>query len=234
MFSSLNLRRQEGSAKVIAILIVITFALAGLLVASWLHARRSESELRSAMESTNKTIASAAGQQADRDVRLRTTLDEIGKLKASVKSPSQALAALPTVLPKLPEPIEITQPEGLAQTGKSGSPERTIDAPKQTQGATSMQNSAAANPSPAQLQIPQADLKPLYDAAQDCRACESQVATLNADLSDEKTQLVAVSQQRDAAIKTAKGGTFWTRTRRAAKWFVAGALAGAVAASVAR
>ena len=97
-----------------------------------------------------------------------------------------------------------------------------------------MQNSAAANPSPAQLQIPQADLKPLYDAAQDCRACESQVATLKADLSDEKTQLVAVSQQRDAAIKTAKGGTFWTRTRRAAKWFVAGALAGAVAASVAR
>lgn len=224
MFSTSNPRRQGGSAKLTVILVGLTLALAGLLVASWRDARQSEDELRSRMANANKTIESAAGQQADRDAQLRATLDQINKLKAAVKTPSQALAALPAVLPKLPEPITMTQTEADPAT------KAIIDTSKFAQTEDSSQSSATANPPPAQLQIPQADLKPLYDTAQDCRACESQIATLNADLADEKTQLTAVTQQRDTAIKAAKGGTFWTRTKRGAKWFLAGAIAGAIAA----
>lgn len=230
MFGTVKRTRQAGSVKVALILVGIAIALAGLLIASWLDARRVEGELRGTMETANKKIASAADQEADRDAKLRATLNEIDKLKASVKTPSQALAALPALLPKLPEPIEIAQPGGSTQSASSGSYEPPTDAPKQTQGGSSKQTLPTGNAPPAQLQIPQADLKPLYDAAQDCRACESQAAAMSKDLADEKAQLVAVAQQRDAAIKDAKGGTFWTRTKRAAKWFLAGALCGAIAA----
>jgi len=87
----------------------------------------------------------------------------------------------------------------------------------------------AATMPEATLHIPQADLKPLYNQLEDCRACQASLAAAQSDLADERAQLAATAAERDAALKSAKGGTFWTRLKRNAKWFALGAAAGAVA-----
>jgi hypothetical protein len=87
---------------------------------------------------------------------------------------------------------------------------------------------------PATITVPQADLKPLYDDLQDCRANAIQIDAVKKDLADEHARTAALRQERDSAIAAAKGGTFWMRLRRGAKWFVIGAAAGAAATAIAR
>jgi hypothetical protein len=64
---------------------------------------------------------------------------------------------------------------------------------------------------------------------QDCRSCQAQLAAAKQDSTDNATKLKAETSERDAAIATAKGGTFWQRLRRNALWFVIGAAAGTAA-----
>jgi hypothetical protein len=71
--------------------------------------------------------------------------------------------------------------------------------------------------------IPASDLKPLFDYIQDCRACEAQLRTAQADLTDEKASKSALARERDAAITANKGGTLWHRLKHNAKWLAAGA-----------
>jgi hypothetical protein len=80
---------------------------------------------------------------------------------------------------------------------------------------------------PAIIRVPQEDLKPLYDAVEDCEACHAKLAASQGDLTDERAKFAAATAQRDAAISAARG-TFWKRTRTAAKWIIIGAAAGAV------
>jgi hypothetical protein len=99
-------------------------------------------------------------------------------------------------------------------------------------------NSPSEPPSPTQpcadaadctAQIPAADLKPLYNYIQDCRACQTKLATANQNAADDAKKIAALTQERNAAITAAKGGTFWRRLRRNATWFAAGAVLGCVA-----
>lgn len=82
-------------------------------------------------------------------------------------------------------------------------------------------------PNNCSAQIPVADLKPLYDFVQDCRACQAELAAARQDKSDDAAKIAALTRERDAAITAAKGGSFWRRLRRNAKWFVIGAGVGA-------
>jgi hypothetical protein len=84
-------------------------------------------------------------------------------------------------------------------------------------------------PNAPAAQIPAADLKPLFDYVQDCRACQTQLAAAKQDSTDNAAKLKAVTRERDAAVATAKGGSFWQRLRRNALWFVIGAGAGTAA-----
>ncbi len=88
---------------------------------------------------------------------------------------------------------------------------------------TSTQTSAVP---PAIIRVPQADLKPLYDAVEDCELCQAKLTAAQGDLSDETAKFAAATAQRNAAVSAARG-TFWTRARTAAKWIVIGAAAGA-------
>jgi hypothetical protein len=70
--------------------------------------------------------------------------------------------------------------------------------------------------------IPQESLKPLYDRLQDCKACEAR---------EDADQKVIMSLQKELGDtrKAAKGGGWWTRTKRAVKWLAVGAAVGVVA-----
>jgi hypothetical protein len=83
------------------------------------------------------------------------------------------------------------------------------------------------------VQFPVEDLKPLYDFVQDCRACKAQLDAARADLTDERERSAAVAKERDAAIKAAKGGSFWKRLGRSVKWFALGAGVGVILARTA-
>jgi hypothetical protein len=76
---------------------------------------------------------------------------------------------------------------------------------------------------PAVARIPAADLKPLYDYVQDCRACQAQLAAAKQDHVDDEAKLAAMTRERDAAITAKKGGSFWRRLRSNAAWFAVGA-----------
>ncbi len=81
--------------------------------------------------------------------------------------------------------------------------------------------------------IPAEDLKPLYDFTIDCKACQSKLAASQGDLADERKKTAALTHERDDALRIARGGSAWRRIGRAAKWFLIGAAAGAVAAKTA-
>ncbi len=101
---------------------------------------------------------------------------------------------------------------------KDAAPPRDAQSPDQL--ATSSGNA----------EIPDADLKPLYDFVQDCRACQAQLAAANANLTDEQARSAALARERDAAVTAAKGGGFLRQLKRDAKWLTIGAVAGVVLA----
>jgi hypothetical protein len=81
------------------------------------------------------------------------------------------------------------------------------------------------------ISVPQPDLVPLYDELQDCRENKAQSDALQNDLSDEKSRSAALVHERDAAVATARGGTYLTRLKRSAKWLAIGIAVGAAAAA---
>ena len=64
---------------------------------------------------------------------------------------------------------------------------------------------------PPTITIPPADLGPLFTFATDCQACKLK---LQAD----EAQIAHLTQERDAAVKAAKGGGFWRRVGNTAKY----------------
>ena len=70
---------------------------------------------------------------------------------------------------------------------------------------------------------PQASLRP----ARGLPRLPSEPSAAQSDLADERTKLTATAAERDAALKSAKGGAFWTRLKRGAEWFALGAATGA-------
>ena len=110
-------------------------------------------------------------------------------------------------------------------------PETILKTPSNA-AAPSSEGASLAGPhsaadSAAVIAIPQPDLKPLYDSLQDCRVCQAQRATDQNDLADERAKVTALTAERDAALKAAHGGGFWSHVAHGAKWFVIGAAIGA-------
>jgi hypothetical protein len=141
-----------------------------------------------------------------RDEATAKQLDAMQKIAAQIQTPAQIAAWLPKQVPGLPQPITVTLPPATAQ-----------------------------NPQPdAIASIPQADLPTLRDTVEKCRENSVRLSSCQADQTSKQEQLrlageqlSAVERERDAYKTAAKGGTFWTRTKRAGKWIIVGAALGA-------
>jgi phage tail protein X len=179
---------------------------AGLAADSWIAARRASLQLAAALASQNALLAQASDREHQRDAQLASALSQIAAEKRRIQTPQQAAEALASVLPPLPLPISVRLPDLTAAPTPS-------------------------EPAPASVSIPQADLKPLFDAFADCSACALERESLKMDLADEQAKTTALIRERDAAIAAARGGAFWSRLRRGAKWFAIGVALGAAAAS---
>jgi hypothetical protein len=224
--------------------ILVPALLAITLLVAWQADRRDRAQLAAQLAAAQKTIAQASASQHDRDTLLNQTLAQIQAQKQAVVTPAQILKALPATF-SLPAPITIqsqaqstTAPPGLAPQPIAGGATATAEATASAIGPTTKSTQSARIPSTPTTKsgqapdaiLPAADLKPLYDFAMDCKACQAKLAAAQSDLNDERTKTAALSKERDDALRTAKGGSALRRIARAAKWFVLGAAAGAIAA----
>ena len=179
----------------------------GLLADAWRSSRHDTKQLNTVLTSQNAAIQQAEAREKQQDAELTAALAAIAAQKRAAQTPQQAAQAIPSILPALPLPISIQIP-----ALSSARPDETP---------------------PATITVPQADLKPLYDDLQDCRANSIQYDAAKKDLADEQARTAALTHERDSAIAAAHGGTLWVRVKRSAKWFAIGVAAGAAAAAVA-
>jgi len=134
-------------------------------------------------------------------------------------SPTSAAAA-ETQLPALRNPNS---------SPSNSSPASAASAETQLPASPNTNSSALNFPSPtfsASAEIPAADLKPLYNYVQDCRACQIRLASATQNSSDEAAKIAALTRERDAAVTASKGGTLWRRFRSDALWLAVGASLG--------
>ncbi len=184
--------------------IALAFLLALAVFFSWRADRRDRSLLEAELAATKQLLAAADARQHDRDAQLAQTLATLAAEKRTIVTPAQIVRELPSQI-SLPSPIAL-QP-----------------VPALPNSPTPQTNAV----------IPAEDLKPLYDFTIDCKACQAKLAATQGDLSDERKKTAALTTERDEALRAARGGSAWRRMGRAAKWFLIGAAAGAVAAKAA-
>jgi len=185
--------------------LAIAILLALAIYFSWCADRRDRAQLAAELAATKQLLSAADARQHDRDAQLAQTLAKLAVEKRVVVTPAQVIRELPAQLP-LPSPIAL----------------RT--APDLQDSPTPKSNAV----------IPAEDLKPMYDFTLDCKACQAKLATSQSDLTDERQKSAALARERDDALRIARGGSAWRRIARAAKWFLIGAAAGAVASKTAR
>jgi hypothetical protein len=190
------------------IIFVAALIAVALLADAWRSARHDSQQLAATLAAQNTVIQQAGDREKQRDSQLATALATIQAQKRTVQTPQQAAKQLASVLPPLPLPVSVHDPDLSVPLPPGETPSTSIS-------------------------IPQPDLVPLYDALQDCRASVVQNDSLKKDLSDEKSRSAALLHERDAAVAVAHGGTFLLRLKRAAKWFAIGVATGAAVAAVA-
>ena len=226
------MRRVEWTIICVAIVII------ALLARGWYLGRADRLTLLRNVTEKQKAIDAASAREKEAADGLQQKLREIETLKRRVQSPAEAARELPAALSNLPLPITIDLPDAKAvsHTAAANRPdvnqadssalEQRRDTAAEIGSASTWRTSL-----PAIATIPQADLKPLFDAVQNCHACQVQITALRTELDSERLKSIAIGTQRDAAIAAAKGGSRWSRVKRAAEWFAIGAVAGGVVAT---
>jgi hypothetical protein len=233
----------KGTLKILVVSVLLAIAAFGFR--SWLESHDDHLQLVATLDAQKQLISAAGAREQNRAAELKDTLAQIAALKRAVQTPQQIAAALQQFIP-LPKPIGFTTttPNAPDQRGTSnpdtekgthpsekGSSSETVRSPsgQNPQQADSSQSPSQVVNEALVAQLPSADLKPLYDFVQDCRACQAQLTSVRADLADEQIKSAALFKERNAALTAAKGGSFWTRLKRNARWFALGAGFGAAA-----
>jgi type II secretory pathway pseudopilin PulG len=205
--------------------VVIVAVLAASVFFAWRDARREQAALQAELKTTQQALAEATARQASRDAAVNDLVAGLKKKEAAVQKPAQVVAALPDVI-TLPAPITIDAEWPASDPSASL---RAGDGPYT--GKNAISDADRVQP---KVNFPAGDLKPLYDFALECKACQAKLAAAQGDLADEKVKSQALGRERDDALRAAKGGSVLRRIARAAKWFAIGAAAGAIAAKAAR
>jgi hypothetical protein len=199
----------------LALLCASAIAIA-FLVHGWRSARHDSEKLAATLTVQDATIRQANEREKQRDVKLGAALASIQSQTRAVHTAQQAAKHLPEALLTLPLPVPIP----IEPPPAPSDPARADDSRGDSRQTT--------------LSVPQADLLPLYNDIQDCRASKLEADSLQQDLSDEKARSAALLRERNAAQAAARGGTPGVRLKRATKWFAVGIVAGAALASANR
>jgi hypothetical protein len=210
--------------------LAVTVILATSLFLAWRAERNDRAKLAAQLAVAQQSLTQATDRQQSRDTDLLHTLANLAAQKRQIQTPEQILQALQQQIP-LPQPIVLQPtPQPPAQSSNLTSALDTGVVPSESKKQSAAKPTA---PEP-QTTIPTADLKPLYDFALDCKACQAKLTAAQSDLTDEKSKTATLTKERDEAVRTAKGGSTLQRFARAAKWLLIGAAAGTLAARATR
>jgi type II secretory pathway pseudopilin PulG len=212
--------------------VLITATLAIAVLAAWRADRRDRAQLAAQLAAAKQTLEQADARQHERDAQLVQTLASLAAEKRAVTTPAQIVRDLPKQI-ALPAPITLQSSNSTTASGKATCSSGPGCGPEGLD-STQFGRSPGANLSDTNAVIPAEDLKPLYDFALDCKACQSKLAAAQGDLADERAKSAVLTRERDAAIRAAKGGSVLRRITRAAKGLAIGAAAGAIAAQARR
>lgn len=201
--------------------------LCGAAIFAWRADRRDRAQLAAELAATKQLLEAADSRQHARDAQLAQTLSALAAQKRAIVTPAQIVRELPKNL-LLPAPITLQGRQAPSVGATLGSP--PPDGYKASAGVAPPAPPNADKPAPLGAFIPRSDLKPLYDFTLDCQACQAKLSVAQNDLADERAKTAALTKERDDAVRVAKGGSTWRRVTRAAKWFLLGAAAGAIAA----
>ena len=132
-----------------------------------------------------------------------------------------------------PNPATQSSPSGFSSTGTSVHPEDRRACANPSPGASLECSSPTQSAAGSAAQIPAADLAPLYEYVQDCRACQLQLTAAKQNATDDAAKIRALTREREAAVTAAKGGSFWLHLKRNAHWLAIGAAIGVVTSTAA-
>jgi hypothetical protein len=166
-------------------------------------------EAKAKVEAQAQIIDAAEKREAAREQQFQQQVADLLKLKSTpATTPQQIVERIPQYFPQL-QPI-LQQPTN-PQTGQ---PDTT-------------------KPPAILFDAPQAKI--LNDTLNDCAVCKITVPKLQADLADNQTKLLAMTNERNTWQTAAKGGSVWTRTKRALKYIgIGGLIGGAIVAAAKR
>ena len=163
-----------------------------------------------------EVVPDAAGRSASAPDPIRREI-----MPAATSTPIQAVRSFP------PTSAATAATEAQLGAADKSASAASGNVPADAKSTSTPAQATRPSSAPASAEIPAVDLKPLYDYVQDCRACQAQLIAAKQNHADDATKLQAMTRERDAAIITAKGGTFWRRFQRNAEWLVIGAATGA-------
>jgi len=224
--------------KILKFLVALgVIGIVALVVFEWAAANRGAAVLKQTIAAQDKILGSANADKNKNASDLQKALAQIELLKRQVKTPAQAVRGLNQVLP-LAQPIIFEPDEGPAENSlnlkaQGDDPRSGKIHNDSSERTTAMPQGADLHHSQNVSAIPAADLVPLYDYAQDCRACAVRLESARRDALDNATAIRALEAERDAAVKASRGGNFAHRLKVAAIWFSVGAGTGLVLASTA-
>ncbi len=210
-----------------------------LSVNVWLRSREAQHQLASAFSVEQKLIAQSDLSKRQQDQELKSLLKEIEKVKQRTQTPAQVIKQLPKYL-ALPKPITIpsarepgsreVQSASNRDTSKTSGRIRLV-APDSH--VSQSKRSIVVVPAPSlqdrgglDADLPLQDLKPLFDYVQDRRICDAEIKASRKAMADDSVKMAALTRERDLAIRTARGGSFWHRARQGLVLFAFGAIAG--------
>jgi hypothetical protein len=165
-------------------LCVAVLALVGVafLVSEYVQEREGRARMEERLSAEHRVQAEIDKREDARHKALDNDLDQIRRETRAAQTPEQIAPVLRQVA-QLPEPITIAPPP------------------------------AGAPPdAPSQLLLTQPNAVALWQYVGACRETEKKLAACSGDLADEKLRLESVTREKDKAVKTARGGGFWSRT----------------------
>jgi len=188
-----------------AVIVLIAFILAGVFHEWRLDLAKAEADKKA----QDQVIDAADKREADRKKAFEAELAELGKLRATSQTSPQ------TIIERVPQLINFPTPAKL-------------------EAAPSEVNGQLIPPKPdapkVNLILPPEDQRVLVNTLVECKSCQLERDKLKADAIDTDTKYKAMTKERDDWKTAAKGGSFWTRTKRALKWMAIGGAIGVVAA----
>ncbi len=164
---------------------------------------RRSAELQTKIAAQQSDVSKAQQDLKQQQEQLRDALTALESAKKNVTTPQQIVREIPQYAPQLPQPITLNIP------------------------APTKENPA---PAPTSANLPLEDMKPLFDHLVDCQECARKLSAAENAAATKDGEIKDIAKERDEYKTALKGGTFWTRMKRNAKWFAIGAAAGAAVA----